>query len=345
MSAKKRKRYICYLITNKSNGMKYVGITSKTLKQRMKAHKHDAVHNNKTKKFKLHNALNKYGVENFSIKILKRAASWEEICQIEQEYIKKLKTNKRKNGYNLTLGGEGVLGLKCSDTTRKKLSEIRKESWKDPNYRNKVMNGNKKRWGKRKEREKAKRRSTQLWEQKPYRQKTSKAIKEAWKSEETKRKQKEGLKRACTNNNEWRKKTKEKNKKLAQDPNWRAKVSEGLKKAHEQNPDISKKKSKTAQQYWNEGHNERREKHAQTMSTMINKKLKDPEYQKWRKENPPNGKPILYKRKYFRSIQEAVDYFKISRSKITMDLLKKRRGCKKLDPNKTYNFEIKYNEK
>jgi len=41
-------------------------------------------------------------------------------------------------------------------------------------------------------------------------------------------------------------------------------------------------------------------------------------------------------------MQEAANYFKVSRPKIDRDLLKKNPGCKRLDLNKKYNFEIIY---
>lgn len=92
-----------YMITNKVNNKKYVGQTTKTGIERFKAHiaaafKYDA-------NFKLSRALRKYGVENFSIETLKECSSKNELNFFEKYFIEKFDT--LKNGYNMTIGGEG----------------------------------------------------------------------------------------------------------------------------------------------------------------------------------------------------------------------------------------------
>ena len=52
-------------------------------------------------------AFNKYGKENFSIKILKECDSLEELNKEEIYYIKKFNAVKDKNYYNIALGGNG----------------------------------------------------------------------------------------------------------------------------------------------------------------------------------------------------------------------------------------------
>lgn len=88
-----------YLITNLLNGKQYVGKTKYTLARRFTQHC--------TRDYKtyLHNAIKKYGRENFTI---------EEICccddeywkDLEQFYIKKLHTHYSEGGYNITWGGD-----------------------------------------------------------------------------------------------------------------------------------------------------------------------------------------------------------------------------------------------
>lgn len=92
-----------YMITNKINGKQYVGKTNNTVQERWKEHCIDS------KKFRcnkrpLYDAMNKYGIENFSIQILEEC-SWEEASLKEIYWIGKLDTYQ--NGYNATLGGDG----------------------------------------------------------------------------------------------------------------------------------------------------------------------------------------------------------------------------------------------
>lgn len=94
--------YTIYQITNRVNGKKYVGFTSKTIEQRLKQHFSER---NKSS-YPLHRAIRKYGIENFSI---------EAICQskdkhytynfLENYFIDKLGT--KIHGYNIAPGGVG----------------------------------------------------------------------------------------------------------------------------------------------------------------------------------------------------------------------------------------------
>lgn len=89
-----------YLITNLVNGKQYVGKTKYTLAHRFSQHC-----NNDYYKTYLHNAIKKYGKENFKI---------EEICtcndnhwqELETFYIKFYHTHYTEGGYNITFGGD-----------------------------------------------------------------------------------------------------------------------------------------------------------------------------------------------------------------------------------------------
>lgn len=108
---------IVYLITNKINGMRYVGQTTKSLVSRWSAHK-----SKRSCCTFLKHALSKYGSENFQIKILSRCNTIEEMNHREQYYIKLFKTLS-PCGYNLTTGGEGRL---VSEETRARMSSSQK---------------------------------------------------------------------------------------------------------------------------------------------------------------------------------------------------------------------------
>lgn len=106
---------VVYLLTNKINSMRYVGITTQKLKNRLRYHKNNS-------DTYIGRAIKKYGWENFSVEILEECTSPEELFEREKYWIKTLNT-KNPNGYNLTDGGEGLNGCKHSQKTRKKMSE------------------------------------------------------------------------------------------------------------------------------------------------------------------------------------------------------------------------------
>jgi len=102
--------YIIYCYTNKQNGKKYIGITSRSLEEREASH----IYESKNKSNQCYNApfkraIRKYGIEGFNSEIIDIAETIDEACALEKYYIKKYKTYyryKNSNGYNATLGGE-----------------------------------------------------------------------------------------------------------------------------------------------------------------------------------------------------------------------------------------------
>lgn len=89
---------IIYKITNKVNGKSYIGQTRYTIEFRWNQHKH------KRDNTYFHNAIRKYGIENFNIEILEEC-NIEDLNSREIFYIAKYDTFS--NGYNLTIGGSG----------------------------------------------------------------------------------------------------------------------------------------------------------------------------------------------------------------------------------------------
>lgn len=99
-----------YKFTNKVNGKVYVGQTNDIVK-RKRGHKSTAF-NSKSKDYNLpfHNALRKYGWENFDFEILEEiddAFGREYLNEREKFFIVNEKSLINENGYNLTIGGEG----------------------------------------------------------------------------------------------------------------------------------------------------------------------------------------------------------------------------------------------
>ena len=112
---------LVYKATSPS-GKSYVGITSTSLRSRQLTHKRDALRYNK--KFTFHSAIRKYGWHNIKWEILEKVDSWELAQKREIFFISELDTYR--NGYNMTLGGDGHRGFKQSEETKlKRANKIR----------------------------------------------------------------------------------------------------------------------------------------------------------------------------------------------------------------------------
>jgi hypothetical protein len=91
-----------YKISFKTTDKCYIGITSKTAEIRFKEHCNA--------KSLISKAIKKYGAESTILTVIGECNDWELLCLSEIEAIEKYNT-KNPNGYNLTDGGDGVLGL------------------------------------------------------------------------------------------------------------------------------------------------------------------------------------------------------------------------------------------
>lgn len=89
---------IIYKITNKVNNKSYIGQTRQSIQFRWNQH------TSKRDNTYFHNAIQKYGKDNFEIEILEEC-DVEVLNEREIFYIAKYDTFK--NGYNLTIGGDG----------------------------------------------------------------------------------------------------------------------------------------------------------------------------------------------------------------------------------------------
>jgi group I intron endonuclease len=97
-----------YIVTNIANGKQYVGITT-NLKRRW--HQHLSANGSAPA---LHTAIKKYGPEGFVLSHVCDAFDFDAACDIERNLIQQHNT-KAPNGYNLTDGGEGVVGRLMTD--------------------------------------------------------------------------------------------------------------------------------------------------------------------------------------------------------------------------------------
>lgn len=112
------KNYV-YAATNLLDEKYYIGKTF-DLNERWTNHKSSA---RKGSSCYFHRALNKYGAENFDLKILAETETEQEALDLERLWIILTGSYKEEIGYNLTFGGDGV---RPNEATRKKESAANK---------------------------------------------------------------------------------------------------------------------------------------------------------------------------------------------------------------------------
>ena len=123
--------YNCiYMYVDKINGKCYIG-QAKDFNKRHSKHLHSSKSkNDKDYKLPIHNAIRKYGIDNFNIIILKENLDTQCLLNLyECYYIKKDNTlSKNNNGYNISSGGSN--GNNFAGKTEEEMNEM-KERWKN----------------------------------------------------------------------------------------------------------------------------------------------------------------------------------------------------------------------
>jgi hypothetical protein len=114
----KDRRFIVYMHENKTNGKKYVGITSKKPEERWGSNGRNYKY---TKYNHFWNAIQKYGWDNFEHNILIEDLSLSDALKSEFRISKEHKTTNPKYGYNGRVGTGG--NFAASDSLRKIYSE------------------------------------------------------------------------------------------------------------------------------------------------------------------------------------------------------------------------------
>lgn len=109
---------IIYKVTNILNSKIYIGLTTKSLSDRKHGHYSDS----KRHDYKFSRALKKYSQEDFIWKQIDecKTRDYEDLKEMEVAWINYY--DSYNIGYNSTLGGEGTIGIICSEETKKKLS-------------------------------------------------------------------------------------------------------------------------------------------------------------------------------------------------------------------------------
>lgn len=120
------KKWCVYVHTNKINGKKYVGITSRPVEDRWKngnGYSHDQSY--------FYRAINKYTWDGFLHEVVANNLTEVEAKYKEIELIALYKSNCRRYhnptyGYNMTDGGDGTVGRIHTDDTKQKISNALK---------------------------------------------------------------------------------------------------------------------------------------------------------------------------------------------------------------------------
>ncbi len=110
---------LIYLIRNVITDDFYIGKTKKTVNRRLMEHKRLA---NSKSQTHFHRAIIKYGIENFTVEILEKDIL--NNCILNEREIFWIHHLNPK--YNMTVGGDGVVGYKPTDTHKKNMSLSKK---------------------------------------------------------------------------------------------------------------------------------------------------------------------------------------------------------------------------
>lgn len=129
---------IIYKVTNNLNQQTYVGQTAFSLEKRRAEHEKESLSENR-KTVKFHNALLKYGFNNFTWEVIKECDSQEELDYYEDFYIKEFQCLDRDKGYNLKSGGK--LGGCYSEEAKQHMGESTKKKWENPEIAEKMLEG------------------------------------------------------------------------------------------------------------------------------------------------------------------------------------------------------------
>ena len=143
-----------YCHQNKINGMRYIGVTRRSLEERAER---NAEGYRSTRAF--YEAIKEFGWDNFSHEVLATFENRADAMNAEKHYIEKYGTRDPRLGYNRQRGGyphtdsnanahekERVRGIKdtlhaqrCSVEVRTTMAERMKKVWEDPERRAKII--------------------------------------------------------------------------------------------------------------------------------------------------------------------------------------------------------------
>lgn len=133
-----------YCATCLTTGKLYFGQTIRLVEERWERHIQES---RSGSNYKFHRAIRKYGEENFLVEeVLTVSAPTKDALKAKLDYIEIRfirKFDTFRNGYNMTLGGEGQFGRIFSEESRRKMSESAKKRCTDKFRKEKSMLMNK----------------------------------------------------------------------------------------------------------------------------------------------------------------------------------------------------------
>lgn len=103
-----------YCITNTLNGLKYVGMTSRTIKESSWYYGSGRY---------ITRAIKKTGKEYFNKEVIEICSDSQHLREREKYWIKELNT-KHPFGYNLTDGGDGIINL-CEESKKRQIEKLK----------------------------------------------------------------------------------------------------------------------------------------------------------------------------------------------------------------------------
>lgn len=107
-----------YILTCKTSGKSYIGLTRKTAEKRWQEHLAAA---RRGVGFAIYRAIRKYGEEDWTVETIDRFADKKAAAAFEIQKIAEM--NTVAGGYNMTAGGDGLLGLERTPEWRAKIAE------------------------------------------------------------------------------------------------------------------------------------------------------------------------------------------------------------------------------
>jgi group I intron endonuclease len=117
--------YSIYKIVNNVNGKVYVGFAT-NFKRRMSEH----LKNSENLDYTIYRAIRKHGKANFSSEIIYQSLDGVHCKNVmEKHFISEY--DSYHNGYNETMGGDGILGLKHTEESKNKMRKPLSESHKN----------------------------------------------------------------------------------------------------------------------------------------------------------------------------------------------------------------------
>ena len=124
-----------YLIENLVNGMRYVGKTTQTARQRWREHRTEARIGRKNTP--LLQAIREHGYSNFRVTILATRDSQDKLAACERRWIAEYETDDPAKGYNVQGGGGGCTrkprrtpGMGLTEEHRQRIQSAVREYWR-----------------------------------------------------------------------------------------------------------------------------------------------------------------------------------------------------------------------